>query len=254
MKKVILSFVMILFLCAPAFGQVETVATETLKAYQNRDAEKLKKHVAGFFKTLINDKFFDGRKVQKYMKAIENWDGKFKEIRYGAGNMMGKQMYTALAYYADAPGNDKIYAVALSSTDKKKWMLVADGLVKEKREEFEKFSAALPSGKKMKTAAASKKFSIEMANGDTFDTVSPQKIKESINQLDDDNFFLILKNKDDFIQTAYSDKGYDVQYKENGAQFSARDFLSKNQAISAFVSYYNGKSDWKNLTPWDKMD
>ena len=84
-----------------------------------------------------------------------------------------------------------------------------------------------------------------MANGDTFDKVSEAKIVECINSLDEDNFFIILNNKEDFIQAAFSDGNFDIQYKENGKQFSAEKVLSKEATIQLFKDYYQGKDDWK---------
>lgn len=253
MKKLLIGLVMTLVLCAPAFGQVESVATETLKAYQARDAESLKKHVAGFFKTLINDGYFDRRDVQKHLKALEKWDGTLKEIRYASGDIAGKQMYTAMAFYADAPDKNEIYAVALASPDKKTWTLVGDGLVQETKVEFEKFGNLIPSQQEKVVNNSSKKFSIEMANGDKFKDVSAENIKENIDKLNNDNFFIILNNGEDFLQAAYSEKGFDLQYKESGFQFTARDYLTKEQAMKTFLSYYNSEDGWKDITPWDKQ-
>jgi hypothetical protein len=253
MKKVLMGLVMILALCAPAFGQVKGVATETLKAYQARDAETLKKHVAGFFKTLINDSYFDKSEVQKHLKALEKWDGTFKEIRYASGDIAGKQMYTAMAYYADAPDKNEIFAVALASLDNKTWTLVGDGLVQETKVEFEKFGNLIASQQEKAVDNSSKKFSIEMANGDKFEDVSAEKIKENIDKLNDDNFFIILNDGENFLQAAYSEKGFDLQYKESGAQFTARDYLTKEQAVKTFLSYYKSEDGWKDITPWDKQ-
>ena len=93
-----------------------------------------------------------------------------------------------------------------------------------------------------------------MANGKKIKAVTEKTLKEGISILDDDNFFLILNAEEDFIQVSYSNKGYDIQYKENGKQYIARDYISKEQAIEAFINYYYGKDDWRQLTAWDEME
>ena len=73
---------------------------------------------------------------------------------------------------------------------------------------------------------------------------------ECINSLDDDNFFIILKNKEDFIQAAFSDGAFVVQYKEDGKQFSAEKVLTKEETIQLFKDYYQGKDNWKTEIVW----
>ncbi len=249
-----ISIISAMLLCAgvQAFAQVETAAKETLEAYKNKDAALLKKHVSGIYKNIIDDNYFNRKSVQEHMKAIESWNGEFKGIRYGAGKTFGRDMKTAMVYYADSGSSDKIYTIALAKMGENDWVLVGDGLVLEDTEEFNKLSREIPSQREIDAGAVSRKFSMEMANGETTDSVSLEKLKEWIGQLDDDNFFIILKDGDNFIQAAYSEMGYDIQYKENGKQFIARDYLTKDQAISAFTGYYNGNDDWKNFTEWDK--
>ncbi|MGD9158575.1 MAG: hypothetical protein PVG39_09225 [Desulfobacteraceae bacterium] len=253
MKKIIILSILLLCTGGTVFAQSEEeVAMDALKAYKTKDADLLKKHAVGAFKYLINDKFFEKKESKEYIAAIEKWDGKLKEIRYQSDTSMS----SALAYYADHPHEkDKIYAVALLSRDKKKWTLLSTGLITESREEFEKFSPDFDSSSKTQKAQAkpSGDFTVEMANGDKFKDVTEKKLKKGISSLDDDNFFLTLSSKEDFIQVSYSDKGYDIQYKENGKQYVARDYLTKEQTIDAFIDYYNGGEKWKKYTAWDLM-
>jgi len=260
MKKLVILIILLLCAGETVFAKsAEEVAMDALKAYKTKDTELLKKHVTGVFNLLIDDNFFEKREAKEYIAAIEKWEGKFKEIRYRSGNMAGQAMNSALAYYADHPEKkDMIYAVALVSRDKKNWTLMGTGLITESREEFEKFrsdqySASATQGNPPPPTPA-RDFTVEMANGKKFKGVTEKELREGISSLDDDNnFFLTLSCKDEFMQVSYSDKGYDLQYKENGRQYVAVDYLTKEQVTEAFVDYFNGRDKWKKLTAWDDM-
>lgn len=59
-----------------------------------------------------------------------------------------------------------------------------------------------------------------------------------------------MKNDDDFLQKAYSDKGYTVQYKENGKQFETKNYLSKEETIQLFKLNYQSDSSCKEEISW----
>ena len=206
MKKLVILLILLLCTSGTAFAQsAQEVAADALKAYKTKDTELLKKHLVGVFKFLINDKYFEKREAKEYIAAIEKWDGKFKEIRYQSGDMAGTAMSSALAYYADHPQKeDKIYAVALVSRDKKNWTLLSTGLITESRAEFEKFSPDLDSPSKTQDPPPpeTNDFSVEMANGKKIKKVTEKILNDGISSLNDDNFFLILSGKDDFIQVS----------------------------------------------------
>ncbi len=255
LKKFKLKVVIIISLFSlVACSQVENVATdvakEVLYAYKNKDVELLKKNASGIIKHAISPSYFEDKSVQDDAKAINEWDGTIKEVRYDTDNIMGKQMVLATAYYADA-GPDQIYAVMLSSLDNgKKWVFVGTGLGKLTREEFKQLSKTIPVEGTKKESKTATTFSAELANGNTFDNISEEKMVECINSLDDDNFFIILKNKEDFIQAAFSDGDFVVQYKEDGKQFSAEKVLTKEETIQLFKDYYQGKDNWKTEIVW----
>ncbi len=255
LKKFKLKVVIIISLFSlVACSQVENVATdvakEVLYAYKNKDVELLKKNASGIIKHAISSSYFEDKSVQDDAKAINEWDGTIKEVRYNTDNIMGKQMVLATAYYADA-GPDQIYAVMLSSLDNgKNWVFVGTGLGKLTREEFKQLSKTIPVEGTKKESKTATTFSAELANGNTFDNISEEKMVECINSLDDDNFFIILKNKEDFIQAAFSDGDFVVQYKEDGKQFSAEKVLTKEETIQLFKDYYQGKDNWKTEIVW----
>ena len=175
---------------------------------------------------------------------------------------MGRKAVFATAYYADA-GPDQIHAVLLSSLDNgKNWVFVGSGLDTFKKAEFEQLSKTIPvdgAGKESNDGAKKEvkkvsNFSVELANGDTFDKVSEEKVVECINSLNDDNFFIILNDKDDFIQAAFSDGNFVAEYKENGQQFAAEKVLTKEETIQLFKDYYQGKDNWKKEIIWKKTE
>ncbi len=268
MKIFVIISTLIFIFTATAFSQVENVAKEVLDAYKNKDVELLKKNASGMMKFAISKSYFEDKSVQKDAKPIDEWDGTIKEVHYEIESMMGKKIVLATAYYADA-GPDQIYAVVLSSLDNgKSWVFVGNGLSKLKKEEFKQLSKTIPvDGAKKESKADDAKeeskvdgmkeesktvanFSVELANGDTFDKISEAKMEECINCLNDDNFFIILKNKEDFIQAAFSDGNFVVQYKEDGRQFSAEKVLTKEETIQLFKDYYQGKDNWKKEIVW----
>ena len=263
MKKIVIISTFIFISAITAFSQVENVAKEVLNAYKNKDVELLKKNASGILKLVITKSYFEDKSIHEDAKAIAGWDGTIKEIRYEIDNMLGKKTVLATAYYADA-GPDQIYAVLLSSLDNgKNWVFVGSGLGSLKKEEFEQLSKTIPvdgAKKESKVDRAKKEsktatnFSAELANGDTFDKISEAKMVECINSLDDDNFFITLSNKENFIQAAFSDGDFVVEYKENGQQFAAEKVLTKEETIQLFKDYYQGKDNWKKEIVWEKME
>jgi len=272
MRKIVIISAFLLISTITAFSQVENVAKEVLIAYKNKDVELLKKNASGVLKLVISKSYFEEKSIQEDAKAIDGWDGTIKEVRYEIENMLGRKTVLATAYYADA-GPDRIHAVLLSSLDNgKNWVFVGSGLGSLKKEEFEQLSKTIPAdgakkkskadGTKKESKAAGAKvesktganFSAELANGDTFDRISEAKMVECINSLDDDNFFITLSNKEDFIQAAFSDGDFVVEYKEDGQQFAAEKVLTKEETIQLFKDYYQGKDNWKKEIVWEKME
>ena len=233
---------------------MENVAKEVLNAYKNKDVELLKKNASGILKYAISEGYFEDKSVKEDAKAVEGWDGTIKEVRYEIENMMGKKAVLATAHYADAEA-DQIHAVLLSSLDNgKNWVFVGSGLGTLKKAEFEQLSKTIPVDGAKKEVKTLSNFSVELANGDTFDKVSEEKMVECINSLNDDNFFIILNDKDDFIQAAFSDGNFVTEYKENGQQFAAEKVLTKEETIQLFKDYYQGKDNWKKEIVWKKVE
>lgn len=258
MKKIIVTSVVILFLSTLTFGQVKDVAREVLKAYQDKDPELLKKNASGFLKNAISSSYFEDEQVQDEINAADQWDGTLREVRYTSAEMMGNKVDLAMVHFADnKEAEDEIYVVTLSRADQKDWVMFAQGITSEKKAEFEAMDVTLEDAEKSMKVAQSKKtmekFSIEMANGDKFDEVSGKVLEKQLNELNSDNFFLILNKADDFLQAAYSDGGYSIQYNENGKQYQADEVLNKEKTLELFKEYLHETGNWKDITSWSEF-
>ncbi|MGM0504384.1 MAG: hypothetical protein ACQESQ_07165 [Bacteroidota bacterium] len=244
-----------------AQGDAESIAEEVIKAYQNQDADLLKKHASGMMVNVITDSFFESNEAKPLVKIAKQWDGKMKEIRYSKGDVMGKDVLMALAYFSDNP-NGNLNVVILSSFDNSAWKAFALGIDNVSREEFNQGTTSIGAASAEKTAvensAKAKKaanradYSIEMANGNIFESPSDKKIKEALKSLNDDNFFMILNGKDGFIQTSTSEQGFIVQYSDEGGMFEAEEYFSLDKLEDIFIAYIN-QQDWKEMATWIEM-
>lgn len=249
MRKIICTALFLSFFM-PVFSQVEDITKEVLKAYQERDVELLKKHASGIFKYAISDSYFSDKSIQSDLKVIDQWDGKIRDVRYTTGDVMGSEITLASVYYADHPENeDEICVVTLSTMDKTKWVMFAAGVATEEKAVYEEMSTSLEASEQASTKEAPKNFSIEMANGDNLVKVKEEQIKKYLNELNEDNFFMILSKDEGFMQAAHSDQGLILQYSENGEMKEAEDYLTTEQAFDVMKRYFNGK-DWKEGNNW----
>ena len=225
MKKVTLILAVValmistnLFTQENASLKVEKIAIEILKAYKTKDVEFLKKHASVVLKPALSKDYFEDENVKKDIDVIKKWDGKIREVRYEVQSMGPMKIYMASVYFTEAQASNEICELLLSDMNNQGWVMVGEGIIKEKKTEFDKLSKTL---KTDKPAAAKKNISIEMANGDKFKNAS---VETAIN-----NFFIILNNKKDFMQIAYGEKGYTVEYKENEIQYEAKELVSKEK-------------------------
>jgi hypothetical protein len=258
MKKIVITSIAILVLSTLALGQVKDVAKEVLKAYQDKNPELLKKNASGFLKNAISSSYFEDEQIQYAINAAKQWDGKLKDVRYTSAEMMGNKVDIALVHFADnKEAEDEIYVVTLSRAEQKDWVMFAKGISSEKKAEFEAMDVTLENAEKTMKVAQSKKalekFSIEMANGDKIEDVSDKVLEKKLNELNSDNFFLILNKADDFIQAAFSGNGYSIQYNENGKQYQADEVLDKEKTLKLFKGYLHETGEWKDMTSWSEF-
>jgi hypothetical protein len=258
MKKIIgaVTFVLAISLHAQAqtTAKVETVAKEVLKAYKTKNVELLKKNASGLVRNTINENYFKDKGIQESMEPVAGWNGTIKEIRYNSENLMGNFVILATAYYSDH-SDEQINAVMLSTMDNKKWVFFGSGLAQMEKEEFAALSTSVPQppkkeAKAVKSKKSKYKMSIELADGGSFTQVDEATLAESFNSLNADNFFMILSDGGDFVQAAWSDGDYVVQYNVDGVQYEAQKVLAKETAFNVFKKYHAGDSQWQEGVEW----
>lgn len=254
MKNIIILTILTLLFAVQA--QVEKIAIEVLKAYKDQDVELLKKNASGIMKPAINEGYFEDEAVRKDMKTLDGWDGKIREIRYDSDNIMGNFVVVAAVYYSDS-SDEEINTVMLSTMDGKNWVFLGTGLETVPKADFIKLSTTIPTPKKketkeIKVEESKSNMDIELASGDEFKNVGEDKLIECFNSLDDEIFFMTLSNKDGFLQTAFSDGNYVVEYSEGEVQYESDKVLPKDATLSIFKKYLQGGSDWKDGVTWVK--
>ncbi|HRW63406.1 MAG TPA: hypothetical protein P5132_07955 [Bacteroidales bacterium] len=252
MKKLTFTFIILFAINLTLSSQVDKIAKEILTAYKNKDVELLKKNASGIIKMTITPSYFEDPSIKENMKLVDGWNGEIKEIRYEEGDVMGRKVIMAYAYFADIPGTEEISIVFLSSTDKKNWVMFANGIDKVEKSKFEALSKDLSTNEAKSEKKASKHCNIEMANGEIYENVTMEKMVSCFDTLDDDNFFITMTCKDDFIQAAVSDNGFVVEYNEKGIHYAATKVIPKNQTIELFKKYYESQPDWNASVSWEK--
>ena len=98
-----------------------------------------------------------------------------------------------------------------------------------------------------------KDFTLEMASGGFFKEVSVNLITDNFNKMDDDNFFIILTHGKDFMQAAFSKKGFDMEYKKDGIQYTSQSTVSKEKTLNLLIKYFNEDASWIDDLKWDKQ-
>ncbi|HID38936.1 MAG TPA: YIP1 family protein [Calditrichaeota bacterium] len=96
-------------------------------------------------------------------------------------------------------------------------------------------------------------FSLETSGGDVIEAPTLTQLVQSLGELDSDEEFCILSKGEDFIQTAYSEKGFIVQYKDATGQYESSELLGQPTVIMIFSTYLNGDDSWKQSAQWEKM-
>ena len=235
---------------------VEQASTDIIEAYKTKDVDLLKKYATGVIMYVINEGFYESDDAMPLVEIAEKWDGKIKEIRYTQGDMMGKTILLASVYFSDNP-NGNLNAVLLSSYEDSEWKAFALGIGDIPKEEFYKGSVEIPTKDSAKESVSIKndhsEFLIEMANGDSYESPSTEKLKELLGTLDDDNFFLTLNGKNGFLQTSTSEQGYIVQYGNDNGMFEAEAYFTVEMLTEIFVTYIDNDETWKDKSKWVEM-
>ncbi|MDZ7797031.1 MAG: hypothetical protein U5N56_08290 [Candidatus Marinimicrobia bacterium] len=258
MKKIVVIAIFTFFLFLFARADVETVAKEVLEAYKTKNVEMLKKNASGMTAHIINENYFEDKDIKEDMKSLDDWNGKIKGIRYDSENIMGNFVIIAYAYYSDH-SEKEINVVMLSNMNSENWVFLGTGLDQLKKADFDLLSTAVPQDPKVekttdKPAKPKTKMGIELADGSIFKNVNEAQLLESFNSLDDDNFFIILSDRDGFIQAAFSEGNYIVQYNADDVQYEANDILTKETTLDIFKKYLLGDPEWRDGVEWTQWE
>jgi len=238
-----------------AQGNAKKAAEDIITAYKDKDVALLKKYMTGIMLYAISDDFFESGDGKDLAEIAKSWDGGIKEIRYSKGDMMGKTVLLSSAYFSENP-NGNINVVIMSSYEGSEWKAFTYGIVDITKKEFEEGSKEIPKDEPVievkKAINDHSEFSIEMANGDTFDKPTTEKLKEQLKKLNNDNFFLILNSKQGFLQASTSEKGYIVQYSDDSGMFEAEAYFTFEMLTNIFITYIDNEN-WKEKAKWIAM-
>jgi len=256
MKKILFLILVVLlsYQMIMAKETLEQIAEDVINAYKLSDEDLLKKHASGILLPTINENFFEDKQVKELKDMASDWDGTIKEIRYSSDSIMNKTITSAMVYFKKCPDKEQIGVVMLTRMDKSEWKALGLGITKMEKVEFEKNSLDLQSVKTVSEPVNHKGYTIEMASGEIVKDPSTTKLKELLTTLDDDNFFITLSDNEGFIQAAYSEAGFSVEYRGDNGYFGAIELLSQEKTSELFVNYINKVDHWQNSIKWESLE
>ncbi len=89
---------------------------------------------------------------------------------------------------------------------------------------------------------------LEKPDGNTLDNPTVEDILLATGTLDKDNDHMILSRGDDFVQTAVTDDGYLLEYKDKTGQYaSKRTNFTATEVVGIFNAFNKGEEDWDNM-------
>jgi len=96
---------------------------------------------------------------------------------------------------------------------------------------------------------------LEKSDGNFFDPVSEGELSGALGKIGRGLDFCILSDGDDFIQSADSDGGLIVQYRDSSGQYESDDSsISLEKANEIFLSYLKGDGTWKTAASYSKQE
>ena len=94
---------------------------------------------------------------------------------------------------------------------------------------------------------------LECGNGKVFQNIDASTLSTELDKLEGDNFFATLNSDSGFIQAAVTTAGFLAEYRDSGGYFRSREEnIPLADIKKAFLSYLEGKDDWKTLCTWEK--
>lgn len=96
---------------------------------------------------------------------------------------------------------------------------------------------------------------LEDSNGKFLDPVSEEDMNGVLAKIGSSLDFCILSDGDDFIQTAGSEDGLLIQYRDSSGQYESDDSsLSLDMVKKIFLSYLNKDASWKTEVTFSVQD
>ena len=262
MKRIVIRLLPLLIVWvsaqAMAQGDPNKTAKNIIKAYKNKDVTLLKSYASGALVSAISENYFESKDAKPLVKIAQEWDGEIRTIRYDKNMIMGNTVVLGYVHIGENISG-KLNIVSLTSLNKSDWKAFGLGISEMAEKEFLdaslEISADKPKEKQKPEPKADKTykgFSVEMANGETLENPSLEKLRAMLKTIDDDNFFLTLNGKTGFLQTTISESGYIIQHNEGGEMFEAESYFTIDKMIELFETYLKGE-DWKSMAKWGEM-
>ncbi len=80
-----------------------------------------------------------------------------------------------------------------------------------------------------------------------------EDLTNALASLNEENDFAVLENGDYFIQAAYNNGTFYIEYRdEKGMHESSDTVIPLNKVQEIFILYWQGNTSWKELLPWEK--
>ena len=97
-------------------------------------------------------------------------------------------------------------------------------------------------------------YKFEMASGDIVEEAEKSDVKDAINNLSEDNEYMILSKGTKFIQAAVTEDGYLLEYRDQTGYYRSADTdLTKADLEDVFYGFLKEK-DWKDEVNWEMVE
>lgn len=93
-------------------------------------------------------------------------------------------------------------------------------------------------------------FLLNNALGRTWEEATHQQMLDAIEELDGDNFFLVLAGETAVLQTMYEGGQFFVDYQDATEHVHGLEYLSRDEMTEMYSRFYRGDSTWRDMVEW----
>ena len=94
---------------------------------------------------------------------------------------------------------------------------------------------------------------METGDGKNYKDVDTTKVSEILKSLNSGNDFAILSHGDDYLQCAYSTKGFSLEYQNGSGHYEWQSGTASGQETEElFIHYLNNSGNIENPSAWSK--